>query len=267
MPVIALLTDFGLREAYLGAMKGAILSVCPRAALVDLVHELPAHDLRAGALALEAAYPVFPDGTVFLAVVDPGVGGERRAVAAAAGRWLFVAPDNGILSLVLTAHPQARVRELLNPVLRREPVSPVFHGRDLFGPAAGHLARGLPFSELGPLVPDPVRLALPEAERTREGWRAEVLCADRFGNLTTSLRAAELAGAEGGAAGIEVVVGGRTLPLVRTYGEVGPGEPCALVGSGGRLELAVNRGRADGLLGEAGMEILVRWKRKGSPGA
>src|SRR5512142_528142 len=132
MPVIALLTDFGLQDHYVGVMKGAILAVCPQAVLVDVLHEVPRHDVAAGALALDAAYRFFPPGTVFLAVVDPGVGSSRRAVAASAGEWLFVGPDNGLFTHVLEAHPSARVHLLANPVLQRPPVSPVFHGRDLF---------------------------------------------------------------------------------------------------------------------------------------
>src|SRR5512140_339284 len=115
-PVIALLSDFGLQDHYVGAMKGAILAVCADASLVDVLHEVPPQDVAAGALALEAAYRHFPAGTVFVAVVDPGVGSERRPIAAEAGRWLFVGPDNGLLTLVLDAHPEARVRLLANPL-------------------------------------------------------------------------------------------------------------------------------------------------------
>ncbi len=172
-PVIALLTDFGLQDPYVGAMKGAILTACPEATLVDLVHELPAHDVAAGALALDAAYPHFPGGTVFVAVVDPGVGSERRPLAVGAGRWVFVGPDNGLFTHVLEAHPSARVRLLANPLLFREPLSPVFHGRDLFGPAAGRLARGLPLDQVGPRGPGsrPSRPGAQGAPRRRVGGR------------------------------------------------------------------------------------------------
>jgi hypothetical protein len=260
MPTIALLTDFGLQDHYVGAMKGAILSVCPEATLVDVLHEVPAHDVLAGALALEAAYRCFPEGTVFVAVVDPGVGSERRPIAAEAGRWLFVGPDNGLLTFVLAAHPDARVHVLANPALARREISPVFHGRDLFGPAAAHLARGLPLAEVGPAASDPVRLELPPTKRTRDAWHGVVLRADRFGNLTTSLRDVELTALGGtGTSRLEILVGGRVLPFVRTYSDVAEGEPCALVGSGARLEIAVNRGRADRLLAvRPGAEVVVR---------
>jgi S-adenosylmethionine hydrolase len=257
MSMIALLTDFGLQDPYVGAMKGAILTVWPEATLVDLVHEIPAHDVLAGALALEASYGAFPEGTVFLAVVDPGVGSPRRPLAVQAGGRLFVAPDNGLLTCVLVAHGDARAHVIANPALARREVSPVFHGRDLFGPAAAHLARGLPIAEVGPLVSDLVRLELP-VRRTRDGWQGEVLHADRFGNLTTTLRDVDLAAlGTPGPGRLEVLVAGRVLPFVRTYSDVPEGEPCALVGSGGRLELAVNRGRADLLLAARRGEVVV----------
>jgi S-adenosyl-L-methionine hydrolase (adenosine-forming) len=245
-PVIALLTDFGLRDHYVGAMKGAILTVCPEATLVDVTHDVPAHDVAAGALALDAAFRHFPPGTVFAAVVDPGVGSERRPIAVGASRWLFVGPDNGLFTFVLEAHPAARVRLLANPLLRKEPLSPVFHGRDLFGPAAARLAGGLPLEEVGPVVADPVRLELPPKRRTEDGWEGAIFHADRFGNLTTNLVEPDLEALAGrGLAGLVVTLGAEVLPFVRSYSEVEVGRPCALVGSSGRLEIAVRRGRAD----------------------
>jgi hypothetical protein len=270
-PVIALLTDFGLGDHYVGAMKGAILAACPEATLVDVTHEVPAHDVAAGALALDASYRHFPAGTVFVAVVDPGVGSERRPIAAGAGRWLFVGPDNGLLTFVLEAHPAARVHLLANPSLFREPLSPVFHGRDLFGPAAARLARGLALDEVGPPVADPVRLEQPPKTRTDAGWDGAVLHADRFGNLTTNLLEGDLVALAGPALeGLEVRFGEEVLPLVRAYSDVAGGRPCALVGSSGRLEIAVHRGRADALPGAGkGARVLVRRRVGGvlhSPG-
>ncbi|HVQ30706.1 MAG TPA: SAM-dependent chlorinase/fluorinase, partial [Vicinamibacteria bacterium] len=159
--IIALLTDFGTVDPYVGAMKGAILSVCPDATLVDLVHDLPAHDVLAAALALDAAHPVFPAGTVFVAVVDPGVGSARRGLAIRAGAHTFVGPDNGLFTLVLRAHADAQVHEITNPALGRVPRSPVFHGRDVFGPVAAHLAQGLAIEEVGPRVVGPTVLDVP----------------------------------------------------------------------------------------------------------
>jgi S-adenosylmethionine hydrolase len=264
-PVIALLTDFGLHDPYVGAMKGAILTACPDATLVDVLHEVPAHDVAAGALALDSAYRHFPGGTVFVAVVDPGVGSPRRPLAVGAGRWLFVGPDNGLFTFVLEAHPAARVHLLANPVLFREPLSPVFHGRDLFGPAAGRMARGLPLEEVGPAVADPLRLEQPPKARRAEGWEGSVLQADRFGNLTTNLLEADLVALGGpGREGLEVVLGEIVLPLVRSYSDVAAGAACALVGSSGRLEIAVHRGRACALPGAGrGARVWLRLRGGG----
>lgn len=164
---------------------------------------------------------------------------------------------------MLDAHPRARVHQLANPALRRTPVSPVFHGRDLFGPAAGHLARGLAIDEVGPAVSDPVRLELPAKTRRSDGWQGTVLWVDRFGNLTTDLRQADLVALAGPElAGLEVLLGGRRLPLVRTYSAVPVGEPCALLGSSDRLEIAVHRGRADSLLdARVGASVVLRLAR------
>jgi S-adenosylmethionine hydrolase len=246
-------------------MKGAILSVCPEATLVDVLHDVPAHDVAAGALALDAAYLHFPAGTVFVAVVDPGVGSPRRPIAVGAGRWVFVGPDNGLFTLVLEAHASARVHLLANPLLFREPLSPVFHGRDLFGPAAGRIARGLPLDEVGPAITDPVRLVHQQRTRVEGGWDGTVLCVDRFGNLTTNLLEADLAALGGRALeGLEVRVGEQALPLVRAYSDVASGAACALVGSSGRLEIAVHRGRADARLGAGpGDRVSVRRKDHG----
>lgn len=258
-PVIAILTDFGLADPYLGAMKGAILGVCPAATLVDLVHELPPHDVLAGALAMEAVHAYFPPGTIFVAVVDPGVGSSQRGLAAASGGRTYVGPDNGILTLVLGE--AARVHWLENADFFRTPVSPVFHGRDVYGPVAGHLALGTRLEELGPALSHPVRLDLPTAKRTGWGYEGSVLHVDRFGNLITSLTGAEVESLTGRPpAAVRACVGRHAVPVVRTYSDVAEGALLALVGSGGRLELAVHRGSAALALG-AGRGTIVRLER------
>lgn len=252
--IVALLSDFGSEDHYVGAMKGAVLASCPGATLVDVVHDLPAHDVMAGALALEAVYRAFPGGTVFLAVVDPGVGTSRRGLASAASGYHFVGPDNGILSLALTAHPGALVRQLTNAGLFRYEVSPVFHGRDVFAPVAGHLARGMSFEEVGPIVHDTVMLRVPPVNRRAPTeWEAVVLHVDRFGNLTTNVTERDL-GAMGellprGLSDLQASVEGVVLPFARTYSDVPQGEACAVLGSSGRLEIAVNQGSASRQLG------------------
>jgi S-adenosylmethionine hydrolase len=247
-PIVALLTDFGERDSYVAAVKGAVLCACPEATLVDIVHDLPPHDVVEGAFVLAAAVPAFPAGTVFVAVVDPGVGTPRRGLGIEAGGYRFVGPDNGIFSPVLAERSPARIRALTNRGLHRHEVSETFHGRDVFGPVAGHLARGVPLEELGGEVSDPVRLPERRVHRSGSEWEGEVVHADRFGNLVTNISRSDLEGILGEVDGdpnaVVVVVGGVPLPLARTYADVSPGEPCALLGSSGRLELSVNQGSA-----------------------
>jgi len=262
-PIVALLSDFGTQDHYVGAMKGAVLSVCPEAHLVDIVHELPAHDVEAGAFALAAAYASFPPGTVFIAVVDPGVGSSRRALAIEAGGWRFVGPDNGLFSLVLADHPEARVHEITASRLFRRDVSATFHGRDVFAPVAGHLAAGMPLSDVGPVAPSPIRKTIPPVRRRGDEWEGEVLQVDRFGNLVTNVGAPDvdeiLRRFDGDPTEVVVVVEGAVLPLARTYSDVPEGEACALLGSARRLEVAVHGGSASRLLGAAkGAVIRIR---------
>ncbi|HEY7515026.1 MAG TPA: SAM-dependent chlorinase/fluorinase, partial [Vicinamibacteria bacterium] len=168
-PIVALLSDFGIRDHYAGAMKGAVLSACPEAEVVDLTHEIEPHDVFGAAFALSAAFQAFPPGTVFLAVVDPGVGTERRGLAAGARGHLFVAPDNGLLTLVLADGHGASIHEIANTALLPGRVSSTFHGRDVFAPVAGHLARGGPLAFVGPPTASPVLLPLPEVTPFRPG--------------------------------------------------------------------------------------------------
>jgi S-adenosylmethionine hydrolase len=263
-PIVAFLSDFGTQDHYAGAMKGALLCVCPEARIVDVVHDLPPHDVGAGAFALAAACPAFPAGTVFLAVVDPGVGSSRRALALEAGGWRFVGPDNGLFTLVLEEHPDARIHEITASNLFPGEVSATFHGRDVFAPVAGQLARGLALSEVGPAVEAPVRFPVPHVvARGDDEWEAEVLQVDRFGNLVTSVTVGDLDAIVGRFGGdpteVVVVVEGTIMPMARTYSDVPEGEACALVGSARRLEIAVHGGSAARLLGAArGASIRIR---------
>jgi S-adenosylmethionine hydrolase len=242
--LLTLTTDFGAGSGYPAQMKGVLLAALPEAGIVDVSHEVPRHDVLAGALLLEACVPWFPRGAVHVAVVDPGVGTSRRALCAVdpEGRR-FVAPDNGLLTAFLG--PGARAWALAPGGALPPPRSATFHGRDLFAPAAALLARGEEPASLGPPVPDPVRLAWPHADVGEGEVRGETLAADPFGNLVTSVREGDLAGGEV----VRVEVGGRAARWVRTFGEGGPGELLALVGSGGRVEVALREGSAAALLG------------------
>lgn len=262
--IVALLTDFGSQDHYAGAVKGAVLAACREATVVDIAHDLPPHDIPEAAFALFAAHRAFPAQTVFVAVVDPGVGSQRRALAIEADGYRFVGPDNGIFSLILAEHPEARIHQLTNAGLFRFEVSATFHGRDVFGPVAGHLAAGTPIEEVGPPVFDPVRFDTPKVRRRGEReWEGDVIHVDRFGNLTTTISAAQLQEilkeVDGDPTQIVVLVEGVVLPFVRYYFDLPEGEACAMMGSSGRLEVAVNRGSAARVLGAGrGAPVRVR---------
>jgi hypothetical protein len=238
-PIVTFLTDFGAGSGYPAQMKAEVLRRLPDATLVDLSHEVPPFDVLVGALLLEACVPRFPVAAVHVAVVDPGVGTARRplCVEDGAGRRL-VGPDNGLLAPFLG--PGSTAFLLSDPeVVPRDP-SPTFHGRDLFAPVAAWLAGGGDPARLGPRVADPVRIPGLSAERTAGGIDGACLASDRFGNLVTSIRRADVA--DGTIA--SVTVAGRPARLVVTFADGSPGELLALWGSGGRLEIAVREGSA-----------------------
>jgi hypothetical protein len=239
-PVIALLSDFGTQNHYTGTMKGVILGICPDAALVDVTHDVSAHDVLSGALELAAAYRYFPAGTIFLVVVDPGVGSARRGLVAEAGDYRFVAPDNGVLTAVFRETPPRRIVELTERRYARPTVSRTFEGRDRFAPAAAWLAKGIQLPAFGRPVSDYRRLEIPVPGVTDRSIDGTVMRVDRFGNLVTNIdrRAFEQL-AQG--AGVQIAAGGRPVArLVATYADIQPGEVCALFGSTDHLELAAS---------------------------
>lgn len=258
-PVVALLTDFGGTDHYTGSMKGVVLSVCPEATLVDIAHDLAPHDVLAGALELAACYRFFPAGTVFLVVVDPGVGSSRRGLAADTGDYRFVAPDNGVLTAVFQETPPKKVVELSERKYARATVSRTFEGRDRFAPAAGWLARGLPIASLGRALADYVQLPIPVAVVTGERIDGVVVRVDRFGNLITNVerRAFEKLAAGGG---VMVTVSDVEIPrLVSTYEDAQGADACALFGSTDHLEISVNAASAaERLHAGRGAAVVVR---------
>jgi S-adenosylmethionine hydrolase len=257
-PLIALLTDFGLRDHYVGTMKGVVLGICPEATLVDISHEVAPQDIRDGALELAATYRYFPTGTTFLVVVDPGVGSTRRGIAADVGDYRFVAPDNGVLSVVFDHAPPRLAVELTNRTYARPTISKTFEGRDRFAPAAAWLASGIPLASFGPEASALVRLDIPQPCANEGGIDGEVLRVDRFGNLMTNIDEATLAGMPGA---LTVRVGSHViLRVVSTYADVHVGELCALVGSSDRLEIAVHGGSAADTLG-VGRGAVVQLRR------
>lgn len=248
-PIVALLTDFGTRDHYAGTLKAVVLGVCPDATLVDIGHDIPAHDVLAGALELAACYKYFPAHTIFLVVVDPGVGSSRRGIAADCGDYQFVAPDNGVLSAVFREAPPKKVVELTERKYARPTVSRTFEGRDRFAPAAGWLARGAALMAMGKSVADFHLIELPQPRLEAGAIAGEVVRVDRFGNLITNIERKALEQFAGGRP-IVVAVGDRDVPrLVATYADARPGELCALFGSTDHLEVAINAGDAATALG------------------
>ena len=241
-PIITLTTDFGTRDSYVSEMKGVILSLAADVQRVDITHDVEPQQVAEAALALEAAAAAFPTGTIHLAVVDPGVGTDRRALVVVAGGHFFVGPDNGLFTPTFR-DAEWRAFELTTSEYRRPVVSRTFHGRDIFAPAAAHLARGVAPERFGPAVDDPVRLPWPEAREGEEGVGGTVIHIDRFGNLVTSIEA-EHVGAMGAGGDAAVRIAGRVLPLVGTYADLPPGRAGALIGSRNRLEIVVRDGSA-----------------------
>ena len=239
-PVIALLSDFGTRDHYAGTMKGVMIGICPDVTLLDITHDITPHDVIEGALQLAASYRYFPAGTIFLAIVDPGVGSPRRGIAAEAGDYRFVAPDNGVLTAVLRELPPKRVVELTERRYARPTVSRTFEGRDRFAPAAAWLAKGIQLSALGRTVTNYQQVDLPQVALGETQLGGVVLLVDRFGNLVTNIDRRTFE-AFARSQPVTLRVAGRPIAgVVATYADIRAGEVCALFGSTEHLELAAN---------------------------
>jgi S-adenosylmethionine hydrolase len=252
IPTITLTTDFGTRDGYAAQMKGAILAVNPRVNIVDITHQIPAHDLLEAAFTLAAVYRSFPLRTVHVVVVDPGVGTARRPIIASCLDYYFVAPDNGVLSFMYDREEINQVCALEAEHYRREPVSPTFHGRDIFAPAAAWVTRGVSPDNFGEPVEDYQRIQVPKPKPAGErAVQGVVIHADRFGNLVTNIHADDLGGLEAAAgegAVIKARIKDQTAALQETY--MGGAEGLiALIGSSGYLEIAMPKKSAQKALG------------------
>lgn len=250
-PIITFTSDFGTREYYVGSVKGTILSACPSANIVDISHSVASHDLLEGAFTLLCSYSCFPARTIHLVVVDPGVGSDRRSILVVTENHYFIGPDNGVLSLVYEKEEISRVISIEAEHHFRQPVSPTFHGRDIFGPVAGNLARGIQPEKFGPEIEEFTRLTLPPPQKVSESHlEGIVLHVDKFGNLITNLSpsaAARLMGRE--ASPVEFQIGDRTVgPHVEYYSQAPQGELVSLLGSSGYYEIAALKKPAARLL-------------------
>lgn len=286
MPVIALLSDFGNQDPFVGIMKGAIAQISPEAHLVDITHQIPPGDIQRGAITLWQSAPHFPDGTVFLSVVDPGVGTTRKAILLSVERRWYVGPDNGLFSYMLEQVDDWQAWELTNPAYQYHPrgqQSATFHGRDIFAPAAAHKTAGVPGSAFGPKLPDLIRLPSPTLEMADErALRGEILTSDHFGNLLTSL-GKFLPGNQGTvlsppwdsalqhelsvpdpAQARLILADQRELPIRSTFRDIPEGACAGVVGSTGLMEIAANQDSAAQLLGlQPGTSVTLKYNRKG----
>jgi hypothetical protein len=258
-PLITLTTDYGTHDNFAGVMKGVILSINPDVNIVDITHDVLAHDILDGALAIGNAFKYFPAKTVHLVVVDPGVGTERRPILVAADQHYFVAPDNGVLSSVYDQSESLHVWNLISEHYFRQPVSKTFHGRDIFAPVAAWLTKSWQTSSFGEPITDFVRFTLPKVKVDGGNAKGVVLRADNFGNLITNITPENVPGLLTANGGLSIMVGqAKVTKLVQTFAEGVAGEPVAMIGSSGYLEISVNRGSAAKTLGATrGAEVVV----------
>jgi len=258
-PIITLTTDFGTNDHFVGALKGVIVDIVPNAQIVDITHAVQAYDVLDGALAIAQTYSYFPSGTVHMVVVDPGVGTTRRPIIASSDGYHFVAPDNGVLSMVYAKEERIRVRHITSDHYFRQPVSSTFHGRDVFAPVAAYLAKQVDSHKFGDEIEDYVKFAAPRPKPAGENRiRGVVLKVDRFGNLITNVTPDDAPAVFAGGA-FKIVVGSKEITDLRTaYAEGAPGEVFGVLGSMGYLEIVANRAPAAQLTGVGkGAEVSI----------
>ncbi len=259
-PIITLTTDFGLSDHFVGAVKGVILNIVPEAELVDISHAVQPFDLLEGALTIASAYSYFPDGTVHLVVVDPGVGTARRPVIAIAGQYRFVAPDNGVLSLIYDREERTHVYAATAEHYFLQPMSRTFHARDVFAPLTAYLAKGVAAAKFGDEISDYVRLEVPRPEALNETTvRGAVIKVDHFGNLITNLTPELVPALLQAEPRFTITIGNRAIKTLRSaYGSGASGELFAILGSMGYLEIAANQASATQIAGVGrGAEVRV----------
>ena len=259
-PIVTLTTDFGTNDHFVGAVKGVILDIVPEAAIVDISHAVQAFVVLDGALTISQAYSYFPTGTVHMIVVDPGVGTARRPILASSDGYHFVAPDNGVLSMVYAREERIHVRHITADHYFRQPVSNTFHGRDVFAPVAAYLAKMVDSHKFGDEVEDYVRFAAPKPKPAGGNkLRGVVLKVDRFGNLITNVTPEDAPALFAPNASFKIVVGSKEVSEIRAaYAEGAPGEVFAVLGSMGYLEIVANRAAAAQLTGAGkGSEVSI----------
>jgi S-adenosyl-L-methionine hydrolase (adenosine-forming) len=257
-PIITLTTDFGTSDHLVGSMKGVILNINPAVRIVDINHGVVPYDVLDGALSIANAYSYFPSRTIHVVIVDPGVGTERRAILVSGEKQFFVAPDNGVLSPIFEREA-CTVRHITAGHYFLNPISPTFHGRDIFAPTAGWLSKAFQTEAFGEVVTDFVRFTMPKAKSTGQTVKGVVLRVDAFGNLMTNLTAEDIPAGALADGAIKLAVNGKpVVKFAQTFASGATGEPIAVLGSAGYLEIAVNRGNAARTLGvNRGAEVTL----------
>lgn len=239
--IITLTTDFGTKDGYVGAVQGVILSINPQAQVLDITHQIPAQNIRSAAFCIYNYYSSFPEGTIHLAVVDPGVGGRRKGVLVQSQRYYFIGPDNGIFSLALQKEKSSKAVHLKNPKYFLGKISPTFQGRDIFAPVAAYLSLGVKPEEFGPRISKLEKLELPVVKEYSQKLVGEIIHIDNFGNLVTNVTRVELQDRKIS----RIKVNTKSIQdLSRTFSDVKPGEPVAYLGSSDYLEIGINQGNA-----------------------
>ncbi len=257
-PIITLTTDFGINDYLVGSMKGVIANINPAARIVDINHNVTQFDILDGALTIANTYPYFPPRTIHVVVVDPGVGTERRPLLVSGEKQYFIAPDNGVLSMIFERE-SCTVRHITAEHYFLNPISPTFHGRDVFAPTAAWLSKAFQTEAFGEIITDYVRFTMPKAKPDGQGIKGVVLRVDAFGNLMTNLTAENVPAVAVASGEIKLAINGKEVrKFVQTFGMGAPGEPVALFGSAGFIEVAVNRGNAARTLGaNRGAEVTL----------
>jgi hypothetical protein len=242
--MITLTSDFGLKDPYVAEMKGVILTINPKTTLIDITHDIEKFNIRKAAFTLASAVPYFPDGTIHLAVVDPGVGTQRRAIVIQARKGFFVGPDNGLLILAAKNQGIEHVYHLTNSKFMLPKVSSTFHGRDIFAPAAAYLERGVQPAEFGPEVSDPITPEFTQVKYSSGSLSGEVLDIDGFGNIITNINEKDVVYKEGKTVSVELTNASLKLLFGKAYAQAKRKEPILLIGSHGFLEIALNQASA-----------------------
>ena len=258
-PIITLTTDYGTADHLVAAIKGVILKINPEAQIIDISHGVLPFDILDGALTIGQAYRYYPPRTIHVVVVDPGVGSQRRPILVSGDQHYFIAPDNGVLSLVYEREPKVIVRHVTSEHYFQNPISNTFHGRDIFAPVAAWLGKNWQTPSFGDEVTDYVRFSMPKPKAANNTVKAVVLKVDNFGNLITNLTPEDVPQILAGGANFKITLGGKSITkLSQTYAQGAQGEPIAIVGSSGFLEVSINRGSAARTLNvQRGAEVTV----------